>query len=66
MSGVSIILYAGTNRVLLGCRLWVSLGQEDWRSFGYIVLPAVDPCLSLPREYSSFCGGTLDGFSLFG
>jgi hypothetical protein len=66
MSGVSILLYAGTDRVLLGCRFWVSMGQEDWWPSGYVVLPAVDPCLSLHMRYSSFRGGTLDDFSLFG
>jgi hypothetical protein len=54
------------DRVLLGRCFWVSMGQEDWWPSGYVVIPAVDPCFSLPRGYSSFRGGTLDGFSLFG
>jgi hypothetical protein len=41
------------------------MGQEGWWPSGYVVLPAVDPCFSFLKGYSSFRGGILDGFSLF-
>ncbi|MCI88724.1 hypothetical protein A2U01_0110011, partial [Trifolium medium] len=41
---------------------WVSMGQEDWRSSPYFVLPVVDPYLFLSKEFSSSRGGDFEGF----